>query len=77
MSATVRFGPKLGAIILDPLNMGAVTVQGGSRPIEAKGVLLSLEGSHKDHMVHCILIPLDKVDIVIESLRLVASQVKA
>lgn len=67
MSATVRLGDG-SAIQLDP-------IQGKSGRMSA-GVLLTLEGKKHGELLNCGLIPLDRIGAVIESLRLVASQVK-
>ena len=66
MSATVRLGDG-SAIQLDP-------IQGKSGRMSA-GVLLTLEGKKHGELLNCGLIPLDRIGAVIESLRLVASQV--
>ena len=68
MSATVRLGDG-SAIQLDP-------IQGKCGRVTA-GVLLTLEGKKHGELLNCGLIPLDRIGAVIESLRLVASQVKA
>ena len=65
MTATIRLGPRAGAIVLDPVNTQI-----------SKGVLMTLEGITRDQLVSCILIPLDKLDAFKASLDLVASQVR-
>ena len=66
MSATVRLSDG-SAIQLDPVK--------ASRTAPTAGVLLTLEGKHHGELLNCGLIPLDRIGAVIESLRLVASQV--
>ena len=67
MTATVRLGDGT-AISMDPVE--------GRPDRVTKGVLLSLEGKKHGEVLNCALIPLDKIGAVIESLRLVASQVR-
>ena len=64
MSATVRLGDG-SAIQLDPIIA-----------LARHGVLLTLEGKKHGEIMNCAQIPLDRIGAVIESLRLVASQVK-
>ena len=67
MSATVRLS-DCRAIQFDPIN--------GTRTAPAAGVLLTLAGRHQGELLNCSLIPIDRIGAVIESLRLVASQVQ-
>lgn len=68
MSATVRLSDG-SAIQLDPIK--------GTLAAPTRGVLLTLEGKRHGEMLNCGLIPLDRIGAVIESLRLVASQVQS
>ena len=67
MSATVRLNNG-NAIQFDEVK--------GVAQREVSGVLLSLEGKYQGEILNCLLIPLDRIETVIESLRLVASQVR-
>lgn len=67
MSATVRLGDG-SAIQLDPVR--------GTTAAPTAGVLLTLEGKRHGELLNCGLIPLDRIGAVIESLRLVAAQVR-
>ncbi len=67
MSATVRLHAG-SAIKFDPVN--------GTPTSPTRGVLLTLEGKRHGELLNCGLIPLDRIGAVIESLRLVASQVQ-
>ena len=66
MSATVRLGDG-SAIQFDPIQ--------GKEGRTTCGVLLTLEGKKHGELLNCGLIPLDRIGAVVESLRLVASQV--
>lgn len=68
MSATIRLRDG-SAITLDPVK--------GTPAAPTSGVLLTLEGRHHGELLNCGLIPIDRIGAVIESLRLVASQVQS
>lgn len=66
MSATVHVSQN-AAITLDVVQ---------SSHVRFEGVLLSIQGKHHGETMNCVLIPVNKVEAVIDAMRLAAQQVK-
>lgn len=66
MSATVQLNNRQ-ALALEAVRGSATTT---------KGVLLTIEGRTPGEALNCAVIPLDRVGVVIESLKLAAEQAR-
>lgn len=67
MSATIRLNDRQ-ALVFEPV---------ANQPkSDVKRILLTIEGRQPGEAMNCCLIPVDLVPVIIESLRLAASQVQ-